>query len=409
MKRLWTTWAPKMGFIGRLPNRPIKSVAQKSPSPNKVAQKASNRPRRALHTNARPPYRPCTPTMPSQGRGGRTKYLSKRRCYIPGTKLPAPPTSKRQRPAYPASRHSSEASCRNRSTLGNAQLFCVSSIIPVIVHQQLCTDCNSPVPYDGLNDTVFNYNNKLLFSHHFLNSYTTRFSCHTCPFTAFVASQRRDYINMGFDADLFVTVPTFISVWFCFTRLQRWDMKFSCPKCGDRSNMIFCDGTALSIHLSRAGDLRTPGYIDPQLKDKQRDQLAIVAKLMTDARMAKLDRDYVEKLMKEARAALDSLPQSPQSPDKLLKSFYPFLLNAFGNLPGWLESHPERVRIVTRLVKYFSCNESLMSLMPPFVAEIAIKIIVSNPPISENQRRLLWTRSPCCTIYSLNLVFLVVI
>ena len=150
----------------------------------------------------------------------------------------------------------------------NGKLYCNRSIIDVVVQSLRCEKCSKILHYEGREDSIFNYNNSLLFSHFLLNSYTSQFCTQSCPFTAFVTAQKQNYENCGVDSS-FISIPTFISVWFSFVKLQNWQLNYSCPRCLNRPKMIFCDGTGLSIKRSRASNLRSPCWIDESLPTRE--------------------------------------------------------------------------------------------------------------------------------------------
>jgi hypothetical protein len=127
-----------------------------------------------------------------------------------------------------------------------------------------CKECGQITEYDGLNDGIFNYNNKLLFTHSLLNFYTISFSATSYPFNAFVLTMNRIYKENSLNYS-FVSNPTWLVVWCSFVKLQDWTYEFQCPQCGPNPDMLFCDGTSVSIQRLYAKDLRTPINVDSNL------------------------------------------------------------------------------------------------------------------------------------------------
>jgi hypothetical protein len=276
----------------------------------------------------------------------------------------------------------------------DGKLFLSSAIYNVLVSSCVCMRCNTVTPYDGLDDGIFNYNNEFLFSHYLLNSFTSRFANHPCPFTAFVATQLMDYENCGVTPGAFITVPTFIKVWFSFVQLQRWKFEFCCPDCGSRPRMVFCDGTGLSIKLTQSKTLRPPTWIDPETpnrlptvvdwselvafrKKEIRTALDQILPLMRAAgRLSSgLRVSEREDRLREAKEILDNIAGKPES-WPLFKELYNLLIvDSFPFFTQWMESAPEKVDALCFIVQYLSKEESLMSLLPPFVFDLCSKVI----------------------------------
>jgi hypothetical protein len=133
-----------------------------------------------------------------------------------------------------------------------------------IVYDIHCRCCNQISSYDGLEDGIFNYNGKILFTHSLLNFYTTAYSVTSYPFNAFVLTMNRIYTERGLGLT-FVSRPTFLTAWCRFVKLQQWEYKFVCPICGYDPEIIFCDGTSVSIQKIYADSLRSPIDVDKDL------------------------------------------------------------------------------------------------------------------------------------------------
>jgi len=127
-----------------------------------------------------------------------------------------------------------------------------------------CSKCSNITEYDGCIDGIFNYNNYQLFTHNLLNFYTAAYHSTSYPFNAFVLTMNRIYLENGLNYQ-FVSNPTFLTAWCSFVKLQDWEFKFECPKCGINPKMLFCDGTSVAIKKCYAKNIRSPINIDPNL------------------------------------------------------------------------------------------------------------------------------------------------
>ncbi|KAH8107223.1 hypothetical protein BXZ70DRAFT_1060730 [Cristinia sonorae] len=97
---------------------------------------------------------------------------------------------------------------------------------------------------------LFNWNNRFVFAHDVLNTFTSMFTASETPFTAFCLIMRRTYMEYSF-AHKFCSDDTFIRVWFAFVRLQQLDSSMTCPTCGPSPSVVIADGVSLAPHISK--------------------------------------------------------------------------------------------------------------------------------------------------------------
>lgn len=282
------------------------------------------------------------------------------------------------------------------SSTVDGTLFLSNAVFKVLISSSQCNLCGSVFKYDGRADGIFNYNNSLLFSHSLLNSFTTRFSHHTCPFTAFVSTQLMDYENAGVAPGSFISVPTFIKVWFSFSQLQQWKFEFSCVQCGARPRLVFCDGTGLSIKLSKSGSLQPPTRIDPDLPYRlptavkwseiiafpnrvKEIRIGLNKILECVKRAGRLSSGLTvlerEEELKKAKEILDNIEGGPFTWPLFGELYELLVYGSFPYFTTWMEISPEKVDSICFIIHYLSKEESLMSLIPPFVFDICSKII----------------------------------
>jgi hypothetical protein len=93
---------------------------------------------------------------------------------------------------------------------------------------------------------LFNFNNRILFTHDLLDEYTSAYTSSETPFVGWVATVSRRYMNHH-SVRPFVTEKMFRSVWFSYIRLQHLDMNLQCPTCGPIPQDTIWDGVTLAF------------------------------------------------------------------------------------------------------------------------------------------------------------------
>ena len=122
---------------------------------------------------------------------------------------------------------------------------------PFASHIQLqsCPACSSSqrrfIGPDGRNLGLFNYNNRLLFTHELLNDYTSAYTSSETPFTAWVSVVSRRYTTRG--SLRFVHEDIFRAAWFAFVKLQLFENDMQCLECGPHPSDVIWDGVTLAF------------------------------------------------------------------------------------------------------------------------------------------------------------------
>jgi hypothetical protein len=129
-----------------------------------------------------------------------------------------------------------------------AVLFSSNSARNIHIHCNRCTNsnCNHVVYYDGVEDRIFNYNNRFLFTHELLNDYTNQFTLSETAIHAYISSVKRRYLENR-ACRSFITQRDFTHIFVTFINLQAWGYTFSCVECGVEPEDIIADGTMLSL------------------------------------------------------------------------------------------------------------------------------------------------------------------
>lgn len=139
---------------------------------------------------------------------------------------------------------------------------------------------------------LFNYDNRLLFTHELLDDYTSAFTTSETPFAAWVSVVSRCYSVQESECP-FVFDDKFRSVWFAYTKLQNLEGDMECPDYGPGPKDMIFDGITLGFQKKFVqSTLRPPTilHLDSIQRDKARyvpgQQLLPEASLRRNTRKA---------------------------------------------------------------------------------------------------------------------------
>jgi len=109
---------------------------------------------------------------------------------------------------------------------------------------------------------LFNFSNYSIFTHELLNSYTSRYFCHSAPFHGFCRTIRFDYQNHESKYP-FVGNNLFRSAWFSWTNVMQLfgtggTQSQSCPICGPEPDVCIADAKTLGFQWQYLTSSLTP-------------------------------------------------------------------------------------------------------------------------------------------------------
>lgn len=104
---------------------------------------------------------------------------------------------------------------------------------------------------------VFNWNNRIGFSHQLLNRYCIQFRRQETPFDAFYETTVDTYLESGSPENL-CGQKTFVSAWFAFVRLQEIGSSMRCSICGPDPEIVIVDGVSIGFASQRIRGLKPP-------------------------------------------------------------------------------------------------------------------------------------------------------
>ncbi|KAG6810513.1 hypothetical protein H0H92_011540 [Tricholoma furcatifolium] len=122
------------------------------------------------------------------------------------------------------------------------------------IELQRCTQCAGGrqrfVGPDCRERGLFNYNNRIVFSHDLLDDYTMAYTSSETPFAAWVSVAVRRYKVHG-SLYPFVNETIFRAAWFGYARHLALDGDFQCSRCGPVPQEPIFDGVVVAFSKSR--------------------------------------------------------------------------------------------------------------------------------------------------------------
>ncbi|KAG6809113.1 hypothetical protein H0H92_001569 [Tricholoma furcatifolium] len=130
------------------------------------------------------------------------------------------------------------------------------------IELQRCTQCTGGRQHfigpDSRELGLFNYNNRVLFSHDLLDDYTMAYTSSETPFTTWVGVSARRY-KVHRSRYPFVSETVFRAAWFGYAQHLSLDGDFQCSRCGSVPQEPIFDGVVVVFNKSRILDsLRPP-------------------------------------------------------------------------------------------------------------------------------------------------------
>ena len=167
-------------------------------------------------------------------------------------------------------------------------IFGLRTAVKSVIEVAKCSSCSHPRRQFGPDCGtvgIFNWNNTFGFTHELLNEYTSLFTCTQTPFSSFVTSRHRAYIE-SYSPAAFCSTETFTRVWFAFTRLQALESGKECPICGKHPEIVVADGVSIAYSSSKFAN----GLLPPSaVTDRSPTNLSVMSS-NADSRRAIRDR-----------------------------------------------------------------------------------------------------------------------
>lgn len=129
-------------------------------------------------------------------------------------------------------------------------IYTLTGALETRIELQQCTHCDPVrrrhIGPDARELGLFNFNNRILFTHDLLEEYMSAYTTSETPFTAYVMELSRRYTNYE-SIKPFVSEEMFRAVWFTFVQLVRLEGDMTCPTCGPSPEDVIWDGVTLAF------------------------------------------------------------------------------------------------------------------------------------------------------------------
>ncbi|KAF8057790.1 hypothetical protein FPV67DRAFT_1429432 [Lyophyllum atratum] len=132
---------------------------------------------------------------------------------------------------------------------------------------------------------IFNFNNRILFTHELLDDYTSVYTSSETPFTAWVTVLSRRYGANNSSAP-FVTEEVFRAAWFAYVDLQDFSNDMRCKKCGPIPEDVVWDGVTVGFNKKHLlPTLRPPTVSDANNSPVRKNRYIWKQQLLNDAKL----------------------------------------------------------------------------------------------------------------------------
>ncbi|KDR65668.1 hypothetical protein GALMADRAFT_148490 [Galerina marginata CBS 339.88] len=133
-----------------------------------------------------------------------------------------------------------------------------------VIELQQCLACKKRcVGPDCREIGLFNWNNRILFTHQLLDDFIAAYTTSETPIRSWVSVMARRYESSN-AARPFIGHQTFSTVWFSYVRLLQLDKNTVCSKCGPSPEALIFDGVSISFsRRNMLSSIQPPTIIHP--------------------------------------------------------------------------------------------------------------------------------------------------
>ena len=164
--------------------------------------------------------------------------------------------------------------CSCGVTMDNSPLLSVSETDLIIftsytailtkIETMYCSSCSNTkgrIGPDMGKHGVFNWNNRLAFSHELFDEFTSQFTTSETPVYAYHQTIMNTYMSEESPTQL-CSFHTFILAYFAYVRLQQIHTGMECLQCGPNPPVVIADGISVSFLKHRIDSLMPPTLSD---------------------------------------------------------------------------------------------------------------------------------------------------
>ncbi|KAF8871836.1 hypothetical protein BD779DRAFT_1453446 [Infundibulicybe gibba] len=140
---------------------------------------------------------------------------------------------------------------------------------------------------------LFNFNNRIMFTHDVLNDYTSTYTASETPFASWVTIISRRYA-VHESSTPFVSEQMFRTVWFAYVKLQCYENDMTCPECGPHPENTIWDGVTLAFNRKHLlSSLQPPTTIHEQAVSRDKTCYITGQQLIPDSKLRKVVRRII--------------------------------------------------------------------------------------------------------------------
>ncbi|KAF8059621.1 hypothetical protein FPV67DRAFT_1674859 [Lyophyllum atratum] len=158
---------------------------------------------------------------------------------------------------------------------------------------------------------IFNFNNRILFTHELLDDYTSVYTSSETPFTAWVTVVSRRY-GAGGSPVPFATEQIFRAAWFAYVDLQDFRDDMWCPTCGPMPEDVIWDGVTVGFNKKHILPTLRPPTISNESSPVRKNQYIWKQQVLMDAKL----RRRLRKVVKGAGDAFVGLQNNDDSEEE---------------------------------------------------------------------------------------------
>ncbi|KAF8881979.1 hypothetical protein BD779DRAFT_1397130, partial [Infundibulicybe gibba] len=272
--------------------------------------------------------------------------------------------------SIPRCYYASSAPIRQRPCIIYGMTRSLSSSVEI----QACQLCKHRFigPDCGQELGIFNFNNRIMFTHDVLDDYTNNYTTSETPFSAWVSTTTRRY-TIYESGRPFVSEKIFRSVWFAYVKLQYFGKDMICPTCGPCPDTTIWDGVTLAFHRKHLlPTLEPPTTLHEQAISRDKTNYVGGQQLLPDSKLRKIVRSIIIgkglALSAEESAGEENAEGDEEGGGEIAEKAKQEMLRRAGLIPGACEKLMEvNEGLGSIFMKHFGIGSLLDGVIPSSV------------------------------------------
>ena len=190
-------------------------------------------------------------------------------------------------------------------------LYTRTRTVPINVYMLRCVTSRCTLKWNGANDYIYRISQAVCVNEEICWDFVDMVSSMKCNFSAFCFLMNSSY-NRHNSARKFISVKTFIRVFFSWASSQCSDFREACNWCGISPKILACDATKIGISASSANvdPVETPKNETPLKIKYRKNNRCFLPYPSNDLVLSVKDRKDEVKKIREARAHMKTIMKS---------------------------------------------------------------------------------------------------